>query len=83
MLPAAVFDTEAPVVEAGLKVEIEGVVELAELEVPTSCSAKKVPKVGMKVEDEQQLPLYAQHHDPPVVAALQAITLTELLFPAV
>jgi hypothetical protein len=83
VLPTVVFDMEALVLEEGINVEIEDVAELIELEVPAPCSAKMVPKVGTKVEDEQQLPLYAQHHDPPVFAALQASTLTELLFPAV
>ena len=45
-------------------------------------SAKIVPNDGTKVEAEQQLPSYAQHHDPLFDAALHAITFTNVLFPA-
>lgn len=52
-------------------VDVEGVVP----------SAKIVPKLFAKVAVPlQQFPLYAQHQVPSVEAALQAITLTALLF---
>jgi hypothetical protein len=47
-------------------------------------SAKRVPNVGTYTESvpQQFVLLYAQHHDPPVTAALHAITFTNVLFPA-
>ena len=66
-------DEEDPVVDANDEDEAD--------ELPSS--ANIVPKVGTKVDEEQQLPSYAQHHDPDVVAASHAITLTAELFPAI
>jgi hypothetical protein len=74
-----VLEVDGPVVDAGIGIGLDIVVE----EVLTPGSAKMVPKLGMKVEDEQQFPSYAQHHDPPFDAALQAITFTALPFPAI
>lgn len=46
-------------------------------------SANTVPKDGVNVDELQQFPLYAQHQDPDVEAALHAITFTAELFPAI
>jgi hypothetical protein len=71
------------VVEAELDMLVDPVdAALEVLLVPGS--AKIVPKVGIYVESvsQQLVLLYAQHHEPPVVAALQAMIFTEELFPA-
>ena len=75
--PAAVLERLVVAEGARVGVEAAAAVELA------PGSAKIVPNDGTKVEAEQQLPSYAQHHDPLFDAALHAITFTNVLFPAV